>query len=78
MSMMVLQIALDKLVITKSLTKKPQDYGDPKQFPHVQVAIRMNQKGLKTLRQGDTVAYVICEVSLYVIVTEFSYRVLIL
>lgn len=59
---MSFQIPLDQLAVTKSLTKRPEEYGDPKSLPHVQVALRVNQKGLKSLRQGDTVPYVICEV----------------
>lgn len=31
------QIELDKYVITKSLTKQPEDYPDGKNQPHVQV-----------------------------------------
>lgn len=57
------QIGLDLLSITKSLTKNPEDYPDKKSLPHVQVALRMNSRGGKKLRQGDTVQYVICEVS---------------
>lgn len=55
------KVPLDQLAITKSLTKRPEDYADSKSLPHVQVALRMKQKGLKALRQGDTVPYVICE-----------------
>jgi len=33
------EIALEKYVITKSLTKAPQDYPDAKNQPHVQVKI---------------------------------------
>ncbi|XP_042236184.1 DNA polymerase alpha catalytic subunit-like [Homarus americanus] len=52
---------LGTLAITKTLTKNPEDYPDKKSLPHVQVAIRVNSRGGKKLRQGDTVAYVICE-----------------
>lgn len=31
------QIELDKYIITKSLTKQPEDYPDAKNQPHVQV-----------------------------------------
>ena len=54
-------IGLPDLAITKSLTKDPNDYPDKKSLPHVQVALRMNSKGGKKLRAGDTVAYVICD-----------------
>ena len=33
------EIALEKYVITKSLTKTPEDYPDAKNQPHVQVKI---------------------------------------
>ncbi|XP_077556839.1 DNA polymerase alpha catalytic subunit isoform X1 [Haemaphysalis longicornis] len=46
--------------ITKQLTKNPEDYPDKKNLCHVQVALRLNSKGGKKLRQGDTVTYVIC------------------
>jgi len=54
-------IALADLGITKQLTKDPEDYPDKKSLAHVQVAIRMNSKGGKKIRAGDTVPYVICE-----------------
>lgn len=37
------------------------DYPDKKSLPHVQVAIRLNGKGGRQFRQGDTIAYVICD-----------------
>ena len=46
----------------QSLTKNPEDYPDKKSLPHVQVAMRMNSKGGKKMRSGDTVYYVVCEV----------------
>ena len=33
-------LTLDKFVITKQLTKRPEDYPDAKNQPHVQVALR--------------------------------------
>lgn len=33
-------VTLDKFVITKQLTKRPEDYPDAKNQPHVQVALR--------------------------------------
>ncbi len=47
----------------QNLTKNPEDYPDKKSLPHVQVAMRFNSKGGKKLRSGDTVFYVVCEVS---------------
>ena len=54
------KIPLSQLCITKQLTKPPEDYPDKKSLPHVQVAMRLNSKG-KRLKQGDTVAYIICD-----------------
>uniref|UniRef100_A0A5K3EIL2 DNA polymerase n=3 Tax=Mesocestoides corti TaxID=53468 RepID=A0A5K3EIL2_MESCO len=52
-------------VITKMLTKNPEDYPDAKSQPHVQVALRFNQQvgadGGHRFRAGDTVEYVICD-----------------
>ena len=55
------RIALADLGITKQLTKDPEDYPDKKSLAHVQVALRMNSKGGKKIRAGDTVPYVICD-----------------
>jgi DNA polymerase elongation subunit (family B) len=55
-------VPLALLAITKQLTKNPEDYPDKKALPHVQVAIRMNSSMAKKFKQGDTIAYVICEV----------------
>ena len=57
------QISVDKFVITKSLTKNPDDYPDKNSLPHVQVALRLRSKG-KHFRSGDTVPYIVCLVSL--------------
>ena len=54
------QIDLELYVITKQLTKNPEDYPDKNSLPHVQVALRLNTKGGRKWRGGDTVAYVIC------------------
>ncbi|KAI9281846.1 DNA polymerase family B-domain-containing protein [Sporodiniella umbellata] len=55
------EIPLDKFVINKQLTKRPQDYADSKSQPHVQVALRMLLEG-QNVKSGDTVPYVICNV----------------
>lgn len=60
-----LKVNLEHLAITKQLTKDPADYPDKNSLPHVQVALRVNSKGGKKLRQGDTVPYVICQVSTF-------------
>ncbi|KAL2611548.1 hypothetical protein R1flu_023240 [Riccia fluitans] len=55
------QVELDKYIITKSLTKSPEDYPDAKNQPHVQVALRRRQAGHHTgCSAGDTVPYIIC------------------
>ncbi|KAF8085461.1 hypothetical protein N665_0666s0009 [Sinapis alba] len=55
------QVALEKYVITKALTKSPEAYPDSKSQPHVQVALRMRQRGYKEgFNAKDTVPYIIC------------------
>ncbi|CAN8020701.1 unnamed protein product, partial [Ixodes persulcatus] len=53
-------LPLSDFCITKQLTKNPEDYPDKKNLSHVQVALRLNSKRAKKLKQGDTVTYVIC------------------
>mmetsp|Transcript_74540 Transcript_74540/g.129261 ORF Transcript_74540/g.129261 Transcript_74540/m.129261 type:complete len:1481 (+) Transcript_74540:72-4514(+) len=55
-----LKVPLEKYVITKGLTKAPQDYPDAKNQPHVQVALRLQARG-KHIRAGQEVEYIICE-----------------
>lgn len=55
------KVPIQLLAITKQLTKNPEDYADKKSQPHVLIADRLNSKGGKRLRQGDTVSYVICD-----------------
>jgi DNA polymerase alpha subunit A len=38
-------VPLNKFVITKQLTKRPDDYPDAKNQPHVQVALRRRAAG---------------------------------
>ncbi|XXG74126.1 hypothetical protein AAC387_Pa07g2923 [Persea americana] len=55
------EVALEKYIITKTLTKPPEDYPDAKNQPHVQVALRLKQCGYSTgCSAGDTVPYIIC------------------
>lgn len=54
------KLDLDDFVITKGLTKRPEDYPDAKNQPHVQVALKMLAAG-KTVHAGDHIPYVICE-----------------
>jgi DNA polymerase alpha subunit A len=53
-------IPIEKYVITKSLTKNPEDYADQKTQAHVQVALGMKKKDLQA-KIGDVIPYVICE-----------------
>ncbi|KAK2967591.1 hypothetical protein RJ640_030462 [Escallonia rubra] len=55
------EIALEKYVITKTLTRPPEAYPDAKSQPHVEVALRLKQSGVVTgCSAGDTVPYIIC------------------
>lgn len=55
------EIPVELYLITKQLTKDPEDYPQKKSLPHVQVAIRINSKGGKRIKAGDTVPYLICQ-----------------
>jgi len=52
---------LEDYIITKSLTKHPQDYPDKKNLPHVQVALKMMSNDVR-VQAGDVIPYVICKV----------------
>ncbi|KAF8813033.1 DNA polymerase alpha catalytic subunit [Phlegmacium glaucopus] len=52
-------IKLDEFIIFKRLGKNPEDYPDAKSQPHVQVALRLKQKG-GSARSGDVIPYVFC------------------
>lgn len=54
------QISLAKYVITRSLTKRPQDYPDGVALPHVAVALRLINEQKKPIKPGDYIKYVIC------------------
>ena len=54
---------LDEFIITKSLTKQPQDYPDKKNLPHVLVAMRMMSNDVR-VQAGDVIPYIICKVRL--------------
>ncbi|KAK7084492.1 DNA polymerase alpha catalytic subunit [Halocaridina rubra] len=69
------KVGLEALAITKLLTKNPQDYADAKSLPHVQVALRVNSRGGKKLRQGDTVPYVICDDNSDLPATQRAYHI---
>jgi DNA polymerase alpha subunit A len=53
------RVALQKFIITKSLSKLPQNYPDAKTQPHVQVALKMQSAG-KHVGVGQHIPYVIC------------------
>ncbi|KAA8490764.1 DNA polymerase alpha catalytic subunit [Porphyridium purpureum] len=53
------RVPLQQYVITKSLTKNPEEYPDGLNLPHVQVALRRKKNGLNA-RPGDFIQYVIC------------------
>ncbi|KAJ0704122.1 putative DNA-directed DNA polymerase [Helianthus annuus] len=55
------EVALEKYIITKSLTKPPEAYPDAKSQPHVEVALRLRKLGYTSgCSAGDTVPYIIC------------------
>lgn len=54
-------VDLQKYVITKSLTKKIEEYPDGKNLPHVQVAQRLRKTKDRTFAPGDYIQYVICK-----------------
>lgn len=54
------QIPLDKLAISKNITKRPEEYPDAHTQPHVQVAIALRAMG-RHVQVGDTIQYIICE-----------------
>jgi len=54
-------VSLDKFVITKQLTKRPEEYPDARAQPHVQVALRRRAAGKRDgIQPGETVPYIIC------------------
>lgn len=55
------QVPHEKYIITKGLTKAPQDYPDAKNQAHVQVALRLQARG--KFRPGQEIEYVICQAS---------------
>ncbi|XP_034487330.1 DNA polymerase alpha catalytic subunit [Drosophila innubila] len=53
-------VPLPLYVITKQLTRAPQEYANSSSLPHVQVALRMNRERNRRYKKGDMVEYVIC------------------
>ena len=58
------KVPLSSLVITKQLSKNPNEYPSDKrsQLSHVVVAIRLNEQGGRKWKAGDTIPYIICDV----------------
>jgi DNA polymerase alpha subunit A len=54
-------VPLQQLAVVKQLTKRPEDYPDAKNQPHVQVALRRKAQGKRDgTMPGETVPYVVC------------------
>lgn len=53
-------VPIEAYAITKALSKAPEDYPDGKHQPHVQVALRLKQRG-KVVRSNEDIPYIICE-----------------
>lgn len=49
----------EEFAITKSMTKRPQDYPDAASQPHVQVALQLMKEGVH-IAVGEAIQYVIC------------------
>ncbi|KAK4336832.1 hypothetical protein RND71_043652 [Anisodus tanguticus] len=56
------KLTLNNYIISKQLTKNPEDYADKKSLSHVVVALRMNEseKRSRSFKSGDTIPYLIC------------------
>lgn len=55
-------IPLSQFIITKQLTRRPEDYSDSKALPHVQVALRQKKKGKSDAELVNSfVPYVVCK-----------------
>ncbi|KAH9479795.1 DNA polymerase alpha catalytic subunit [Psilocybe cubensis] len=52
-------IKMDDYIIFKRLGKNPEDYPDAKSQPHVQVALRIKQRG-GSAKNGDVIPYIFC------------------
>ena len=54
-------VSKEKFVITKQLTKRPEDYPDAANQPHVQVALSRRRQGrTDCVAAGETIPYIIC------------------
>ncbi|XP_033307677.1 DNA polymerase alpha catalytic subunit isoform X1 [Bombus bifarius] len=68
------QVPLSSLIITKQLSKNPNEYPDTKQV-HVQVALRLNKEGGRMWKAGDTIPYIICDDGTEKSATERAYHI---
>jgi len=55
------KVPIEKYVILKGLTKAPGDYPDARNLPHVQVALRLLQRG-RAVANTEEIEYVICDI----------------
>lgn len=51
---------LSNMMKLKRLGKNPEEYPDVKSQPHVQVALRMKQRGASA-KNGDVISYIFCK-----------------
>jgi len=56
------EVPLSEYVITKGITKMPDEYPDAKNQPHVLVAKRRIEAG-ERIRPGNEIPYIICQIS---------------
>jgi DNA polymerase alpha subunit A len=55
-------INLSQFIITKQLTRRPEDYSDSKALPHVAVALRAKKRGKTDAELVNSfIPYVICK-----------------
>tara|TARA_B110001452_G_scaffold84451_1_gene69051 strand:+ start:98 stop:2755 length:2658 start_codon:yes stop_codon:yes gene_type:complete len=67
------ELGIEQYIITKQLTKAPQDYPDAKSQPHVQVAKAMIEQG-EQVGPGAVIEYVVCVDQSKPSVSERSYH----
>ena len=58
----------------QALSKAPDEYPDKKSLPHVTVAQRLMSQG-KRVAVGDTIKYIICDVSCVRLFISFHYKI---
>jgi len=55
-------VPIEDFAITKSMTKRPEDYPDAANQPHVQVALALRREG-QSIMVGEMIQYVICVIA---------------